>query len=758
MNWKAGSCLLLLTTTAVPVWAEADGPIVVTAPGGAIDLDEARRLGPEALDASARPDLARALERGVPGLTLGEATGNPWQAAIGWRGFSASALQGSEQGLAVYLDGVRFNQPFGDVVLMDLLPEAALVSVQLNEASPVLGRNALAGSLLLQTGDGVSLAGLRAESDVDSIGGHGGALSLGLGGQRDNLLIVAEARHDPGWRAGSPSTLGRLFAKGQHSDEGWGIELSGLAAASRLTGNGVAPVELLAADWRAVFTRPDVTRTRFARVVAAPWIDVGSTGRIELTAHFQALSRRSANGDLADFGPCEDDAGLLCLEDDDGEFEEPLLSNGAPLAAVPVTSRYAVFNRGDEQTHSGGAMLQWRDQRETAKGTRRLALGMVAEWARTRFTATSELGVLGADRVVTGLGPVVTSEDGAIQPVDLVNRMSDVALFASAELPLTRRLSVEAGARWSRNAVTLDDRIGAALDGHHVFTRLNPSIELDYALTPKVRASAGFSLTGRNPTPAELSCADPEAPCTLANFFVSDPPLVPVTARNWKLGLSGEGRGMSWRLGLWRADTRHDIRMIASGVRGRAYFANLGRSRRQGIEASAEWQRLDGAGRGWRLSASYALTDARFREGFTMSSPNNPAADDDGEIAVRRGDRLPGVPRHALDLNAVRQGAGWQVGLTMRARSGQYLLGDEGNDTAPTAPYAVFDLDGRIALAPGIELAAQVRNLLDRRYVTAGTFAEIGDIDMAEAPGASDPRALAPAAPRRLTVSLRARF
>lgn len=744
-----------LLASVSPVCAE-EAPIVVTAPGGAIDLDEAREIDPQALDIAGKRDLGRALERTVPGLTLAESTGNPWQAAITWRGFSASALQGAEQGMAVYLDGVRFNQPFGDVVLLDVVPEMALANAQLNDANPVLGRNALAGSLLLTTHDGVSLSGMRLQADVDTVGSLGGSASLGLGDQADNLLVVAEARHDDGWRVASPSTLKRVFAKGVHDAGTWGIEVQGLAADTDLTGNGVAPVELLAAKWNAVFTTPDVTDTRFARIVAAPWIAAGETGRIELRTHWQTLTRKSANGDLADFGPCEDDAGYLCLGGDD-EFEESLLANGARVVNDPAVDDYAVFNRGRERTRSGGAMLQWLDERETENGTRRFAVGASWERARTRFTATTELGELEEDRSVEGLGLLLTSEEGGITPVDVVSRMSDLALFASAEVPLTRSLTVEAGARWSRNTVKLDDRLGDALDGSHRFSRLNPSIEFDYALGADVHATAGFALTSRNPTPAELSCADPESPCTLANFFIADPPLKAMTARNWHAGLSGGanafGAALSWRVNGWRSDTRNDIRMIASEVRGRAYFANLGESRRQGIEASADWRQG-----GWRLSGSYAFTDAKFRQDFAVSSPSNPEADEDGLVEVQRGDRLPGVPRHSVNLYAGRAGKGWELGFAMRARSGQVLVGDEGNDNAKTPAYAVFDMMGRVEVAPGIEVAAELRNMFDRHYVTMGTFSEIDEIDLAEAPGADNPRAYAPGAPRRLTVSVRARF
>ena len=299
----------------------------------------------------------------------------------------------------------------------------------------------------------------------------------------------------------------------------------------------------------------------------------------------------------------------------------------------------------------------------------------------------------------------------------------------------------------------MDDRLGTALDGNHTFDRFNPSVEFDYALADGIHATAGFALTSRNPTPAELSCADPEAPCTLANFFIADPHLKQVTASNWHGGINATGKALAWRINAWRSETSNDIRMIASMVRGRAYFANLGHTRRQGVEASAEWRRD-----GWHASASYAFTDARFRDGFTMSSPSNPAADDDGTIMVQRGDKLPAVPRHAMNLRLAREMRDWSAGLTLRARSGQYLAGDEGNDNAQVPAYAVFDLDGSVMLLPGLRLVAQLRNVLSKRYATFGTFSEVDEIDMTEAPDAQNPRAYAPGAPRRLTVSLRAAF
>lgn len=729
-------------------------PIIVTAPGGAVDGDEADRLDVAAIAAGARPDLFAALQRAIPGFTLAEAQGNAFQQSLTWRGYGASPLQGTEQGVAVYIDGVRFNQPFGDTVLLDLIPEAALAAAELREASPLFGRNALGGALLLATHEGRSLPGLRARISGDSIGGRSTSLSVGTSGEAFDGLAIVEGISDPGWRRHSPSRLGRGHLSMNWRGERAGIGLRIGAAASRLTGNGVAPVELLAADYRAVFTRPDLTRTRQLRATLLPWIDLGDAGRIEGTLHGEAIVRRSVNGDLADLAACDAAPGLLCVGDEDSGFGELLRDIlGRAVAVDPAVDDYAVFNRGRERTRGGGAQAQWLFERATDSGPLKIALGGAWERYRTHFRAAAELAELEDDRSVEGLGPRLVSDSGSILPVDVVSRLSDLALFASAAIPLAPRLGAELGLRWARNRVRLDDRLGSALDGSHRFARLNPSLELDYRADEALRLNVGYAETARVPTPAELSCADPAAPCALANFFVADPPLKQVVARNWHGGARFEKGAVTASLNLWRSDSRDDIRAQASTVRGRAFFANLGRSRKQGIELG-----LDGHRGPWRLHLDYALTDACFRDAFIASSPANPFADDDGTIVVERGDRLPGIPRHAANASLEYGGDRWSVAGSARYRGAQVYTGDEAN-AAPRLPgYVVFDATARLTLRPGIEVTGEIRNLFDKRYATLGAFGEIDDIALAEAPGASDSRFVAPAAPRRASIALSVRF
>src|SRR5207247_7783885 len=55
-------------------------------------------------------NIADALQQQVPGIIVSDTTGNPFQPDIQFRGFVASPVAGTPQGLAVYQNGVRVNE------------------------------------------------------------------------------------------------------------------------------------------------------------------------------------------------------------------------------------------------------------------------------------------------------------------------------------------------------------------------------------------------------------------------------------------------------------------------------------------------------------------------------------------------------------------------------------------------------------------------------------------------------------------------
>ena len=63
------------------------------------------------------------MEQALPGVALSSQTGNDFQLDFNYRGYVAGPVIGTPQGLAVYQNGVRINEVFGDVVNWDLIPQ-----------------------------------------------------------------------------------------------------------------------------------------------------------------------------------------------------------------------------------------------------------------------------------------------------------------------------------------------------------------------------------------------------------------------------------------------------------------------------------------------------------------------------------------------------------------------------------------------------------------------------------------------------------
>ena len=739
--------------------------IIVTAPGGGIDRDDGLALGAVDITRAGMPDLLSALTRTMAGVTLQDAQNNPWQPNLVYRGFIASPLQGQSQGLAVYMDGARFNQPFGDTVQFDLIPEAAIAKLSLLDASPVYGLNALGGAILLETKTGRSHPGLEASVTGGRFGYAEASIAGGVARGDVSAFGAFQYSRDDGWRDFSPSRLYNGYADLGFDIAGGGLHLKIIGANTDLTGNGVSPIELLAADRRAVFTWPDNGRSRYGRTSLHPWVALSPTTRIEATLYAQQLTLRTMNGDAADIEGCEaeDAAGLLCLEtigaDDDGEEVQAILTdaNGDAVADTLGGEGYGVLNRGRTKTKAMGALVQIIDDRALLGGINHFAIGVSYDTSRTRFDTSTELGALTDDRSVQGLGSRIVQQDNAIAPVGLVAYTDYWGLFVQDRVPIAPGLSAEIGLRWNHARIQLVDQIGTALNGTHRFRRLNPGVELDYKMSEGLSLRAGYAQSNRAPTPAELSCADENAPCSLTNFFIADPPLKQVVAKSWEAGASGAfgfgGWRAIWLLSAYRTTNQDDIQYIASQIRGRAYFQNIGSTRRQGVEAS-----LKAEHGGLVAGLSYAFTDATYRSAMELSSPSNPMAGDEGTINVGRGDRLPGIPRHSATLTLDYAGKGWSVGGDLIARSGQYLVGDEANLTPQLPGYAIANVRAGIDIVPGVTMFGEVRNIFGRTYETFGTFSEVDEIDLVEVPGASNPRAYGPGAPRRWYAGVKARF
>jgi iron complex outermembrane receptor protein len=658
-------------------------------------------------------DASRLLaERGVSVHTT-DAQAGTFQPDVLFRGFSGSPLLGSSEGLAVYQDGVRMNEAFGDTVNWDVLPSNAIGSLNLIPGSnPLFGLNALGGALSIRTKDGFTAPGGRGSVRGGSFGRYD--IDAESGGRRGafGYYLAGSLTSEAGWRDHSPSTVRKLFG-----DAGWRgtdsqVTISFTGASNDLTANGPAPVELLDEDYEAVFTHPDETDNDVA-MLAVKFQGRRDYGQLDGVAYYRSSASRTFNGDALD-------------EDDEGGFT-------------------AINNRSHTRTQSAGFTGQWSRREPLAGRDNTLVTGAGLDTAATRFDFSSEWAHLTDDRGTIGSGTF--DEDAA---VDLHSRATTASAFATNIWSPTARLALTASARFNWTDVELRDQIGTALTGDHRFARLNPAAGVTFQATPLVNFYGSYTQSSRVPTPVELTCADPEDPCRLPNAFLSDPPLDQIVASTWEGGARGVLRGVSWSVSAYHTAAADDIIFVSSGtLRGEGHFENVERTVRRGVEAGVNYERAD------RFSAfaTYTLQRAVFGTDLVIASQFHPLALD-SEIRVAEGSSLPGIPRHSGKLGLAGRIGRLDAGFTVRAQSGQYLRGDEANFLVQAPGFATADAHGRYRFNDKLSLVGQITNLFDRRYYTFGVLGEatLIDDDLEHA------RFYSPGAPRAGWIGAEVRF
>ena len=339
-------------------------------------------------------------------------------------------------------------------------------------------------------------------------------------------------------------------------------------------------------------------------------------------------------------------------------------------------------------------------------------------------------------------------EPGINSPVRVAVANAAYGVYVADTLKLTSRLAVTASGRFNAAVIDLNDQNGGDLTGNHFYTHFNPAIGTTYQFAPWLTAYAGYAVANRTPTPAELSCAGPTNACSLANFFVGDPNLKQVVSHTVEAGLRGtvspfDGARLNYTIGFFDSTLDDDIAFINSVTQGRAYFANVGQTRREGVDAGLQLKTER-----WSAYIAYSHIDATYQSGFVEASGNNPAADANGNITIRPGDRLPGIPADQLKLGGdYKVTDKWTVGGSLIAAGPAYLFGDEANLTPQLPGYVTLNLSTTYQVTDHVQLFAWVQNVTDTRYYTYGTFAPTGSVYLAQAPGATNPRSYSLAAP-----------
>ena len=274
------------------------------------------------IDEQHRLTLADYLRANLASVFVNEAQSNPLQPDLHYRGFVASPLLGLPQGLAVYQDGVRVNEPFGDTVNWALIPESAISEALLVPGSnPLFGLNTLGGAVAVRTKDGLKHPGTSATLSAGSFGRREFAAETGghARNERFDYFATVSALREDGWRDHSPTSARQGFAKLGWNGAASGVDASLTWADTDLVGNGAVPVELLEVEPAAIFTRPDQTRNDLLQLNVVAHREVAGGIRLAGNVYGRSSDIATYNGDDSDYEDCDDDEEFLCIEDDEEE-------------------------------------------------------------------------------------------------------------------------------------------------------------------------------------------------------------------------------------------------------------------------------------------------------------------------------------------------------------------------------------------------------------------------------------------------------
>jgi outer membrane receptor protein involved in Fe transport len=742
----------------------------------------------------------------VPGATVNETLGNPLAADLQVRGFSASPLNGTPQGLAIYQNGVRLNEVFGDSMNWDLIPQIAISDVTVMSNNPAYGLNALGGAVNVVMKDGFNFQGANIDTRLGSFGFKEVAGEAGQKAGNWAAYIAGEWIDETGWRDLSPAAAKRTYADIGVKGLGSEFHLSYTFADTHLGVIGPTPVDLLDERRANVFTSPQSFDNRMHMLNLTGAVSVTDTFKLSGNAYYRSFSQFRPDGNVSEAIACADGVNLCFEEDDDlltGRRRDGTSVLSVPLASLPngINTILGGDDTVEVNSFSYGGTLQGVSKARLFGLPNQLLVGGSFDIGRARTKSQSELGILDPTTlVISGLGIIIDQtlnpdlEEGDVEvtPVDLIARTQYYGLYFMNTLDVTDRLALTVGGRYNVANIKLEDQLGEALNGDHTFQRFNPVVGATYKLNPGLTLYAGYSESNRAPTPAELACADPQRPCLLENFLVSDPPLKQVVGRTVEAGIRGQfAAGYSgsrdalgaarmntvgWSVGYFRTLLSDDILTVASPVQGRGFFINAGETLREGIEAAVNYRTN-------RLFAyaSYAYINATFRDALEISSPNAPVGvpcsaftplDDEDEVSncasVRPGDIIPTVPRHrfkaGFDYWMTPQ---WRIGADLIAVSGQFFRGDEGNDDSQLPGYAVVNLRTGYKVSENVELYGIVKNLFSTHYSTFGTYFDteglrtVGGTPVGVGPNGTElenPRMITPAPPLAVYGGLKVRF
>jgi outer membrane receptor protein involved in Fe transport len=746
-------------------------------------------------------------------VSVTEMGGNPWQPEVTFRGYSASPLLGMPQGMSTYVDGVRVNEPFGDVTLWDKIPNFAIGGMQLVPGSnPMYGLNTLGGAIAIQTKSGRQAQGVGIEAEYGSWNRQRALVEYG-GVSKDGSMdfyIGHQTTKEDGWRQFSPSHLNQTFAKTGWQSEKTKLDLSYIGTDNKLIGNGFTPEHMLSGDRDQIHTRPDWSNNYYHHLAlnGSHWVnnDVMLSGN----TYYRKSNRHTKNGDLyesdMDHGGTHEiyGSGLTCAG------TEQLTSGGAsfsPRRYDECELKGSVLNTTHTKQDNYGLAGQITFNQDFMGKKNQFIVGTGFDYSLIRFKQNERVNIsdesegtvsgsingatiVPAETVFDSTREAILSGAGLLpqtQTTGLTGKQWTASLFATDTLSFNDKWHLNAGLRYNHTKVDNDDTLRGALSPRTLtavddYKRLNPSIGITHTPTDRLSIFGTYSESSRAPTSIELGCSNPDYGCLLPSAMADDPPLKQVVAKTYDFGTRGSLTDeIKWNASIYHAMNHQDLQFIRAGdSTSRGYYSNVGRTQRQGLDLG-----LRGQHDSFRWNASYSYIRATFDSDFSLVNGSNSSAPDDGDnkniYEVRKGNRMPSIPAHQfkarLQYDVTPK---WSVGTNLVYFSDQYVFGNENNQhqgntaaclnagslrnndaacgSGKIKDYTVVNLDSQYNFGGGWKAFAKAVNIFDHDYYVAGRLAET----MFDASGSYNDeiksRGVIPGAPRAAWVGFRYEF
>jgi iron complex outermembrane receptor protein len=756
--------------------------VVVTAtaiPGATIDIDKVpgnvQVLSAADLSREGSASLATALDSNLSSVNINDDLDDPFQPDILYRGFEASPVLGTPQGLAVYQNGVRINEAFGDTVNWDLFPDIAIQQVELVSSSPLYGLNALGGAISVTMKNGFTYQGPDVELSGGSYGQRAVTAQYGMNSGIFGFYVAGRALDWDGWRRFSNDRMRDIFSVlSAHTDRST-LDLSYTRADNTMNGQGPSPAQEIAVNRSLVFTGPQTNIDTLDFLTLNGNLKIVQDVSVQGVLYYRDYNQSVSNGNTTDYEACTNTPGILCQPDG----LTPLTSTlGTTIPDISDGGTLYIGENDYELIHTWGrgGSLQLTDSQPIAGHDNQFTVGAALDYASTSYFTGAQVGLINSALLVLPSPYIVDTPEnsaGALAngdptPVSVDSINKNLGMYLTDTFNVLPDLAVTASGRYNIAHIDLGDQLGTNLDGNNRFVHFNPAIGATYKVSPAVTLYAGWSQNTRTPTASEIECSNPSTPCLLPTNLAGDPPkLRQVISHTSELGLRGElrdatgsGSEIGWNVSVFRTLLEDDIFGIATSV-SQGFFQNIGDTRRQGVEAGLNYRSTP-----WSAYVNYSFVQAEFRSPLVAPSPSNPYQDALGDIQVGAGDRMPGIPEHRVKLGAdYRIIPPWTIGATVNIVSSFYYVGDESNQLAPIPGYAVVNLHSTYRPVEHIELFATIDNLLNRKYATWGILSDPTGVGapgipangVTNGPGV-DNRFLSPAAPFQAFGGVRITF